>query len=76
MVNLIGGRAGSIAFVLLQVRPTPVFLFLIALLAGLVFGGRAAVQDSSAKLYAGALTNFIVVFGKSASRCSQGVFLA
>jgi hypothetical protein len=39
MVNLIGGRAGSIAFVLLQVRPTPVFLFLIALLAGWCLAG-------------------------------------
>ena len=44
MVNLFGGVVASVAFALLQVRPTPVFLFLLVLLAGLVFGGRAALS--------------------------------
>lgn len=67
MVNLFGGFAASVAFLLLQIRPTPVFLFLIVLLAGLVFGGRAALRDSSAKVYGGALTIFLIVFGTGVS---------
>ncbi|HEV2898138.1 MAG TPA: DUF2955 domain-containing protein [Pseudaminobacter sp.] len=67
MVNLLGGLVASVAFALLQVRPTPVFLFLFVLLAGLMFGGRAALSDPAAKLYAGALTIFLVVFGTGVS---------
>lgn len=67
MVNLFGGLAAAIAFWLLQIRPSPVALFLIVLLAGLVFGGRAALSNSSAKIYAGALTIFLIVFGLGVS---------
>ncbi|CAH2402080.1 DUF2955 domain-containing protein [Mesorhizobium ventifaucium] len=63
LVNLIGGVSASLAFALLQVRPTAPSLFVLVLLAGLVFGGRAALGDPAAKLYAGALTIFLVVFG-------------
>lgn len=63
LVNLIGGVSASFAFALLQVRPTAPSLFVLMLLAGLVFGGRAALGDPSAKLYAGALTIFLIVFG-------------
>lgn len=67
MVNLFGGVVASVAFVVLQLRPDPIFLFLIVLLVGLMLGGRAAQDDPTAKLYAGALTIFLVVFGLGVS---------
>jgi hypothetical protein len=67
MVNLLGGLVASAAFVLLQVHPTPTFLFLIVFLAGLIFGGRAALEDRNAKVYAGALMTFLIVFGLGVS---------
>ena len=67
ITNITGGVAASVAFALLQVRPSHIFLFLLVLLAGLVFGGRAAMRQPSAKLYAGALTIFLLVFGTGVS---------
>ena len=67
MVNLFGGVVASVAYSVLQLRPTPLFLFLIVLLAGLVFGGRAALRHPSAKVYGGALTIFLIVFGTGVS---------
>jgi hypothetical protein len=67
VVNLFGGFAASVAFALLQLRPAPVSLFLIVLVAGLVFGGRAALANPAAKVYAGALTIFLVIFGLGVS---------
>ena len=63
MVNLFGGVVASVAFTVLQVRPSPIFLFLIIFLVGLMFGGRAVQHDAAAKLYAGTLTIFLIVFG-------------
>ena len=67
ITNITGGLAASVAFTLLQVRPSHIFLFLLVLLAGLVFGGRAAMRQPAAKLYAGALTIFLLVFGTGVS---------
>ena len=67
LVNLFGGLAASVAFALLQVRPAPVSLFLIVLMAGLMFGGSAALANPAAKVYAGALTIFLVIFGLGVS---------
>ena len=67
MVNLFGGVVASVAFLLLQLRPTGVFLFLLVLLAGLMLGGRAALRDPSAKVYGGALMIFLIVFGLGVS---------
>ncbi|PAP95621.1 DUF2955 domain-containing protein [Mesorhizobium wenxiniae] len=67
LVNLIGGVVASFAFALLQVRPTTLSLFVLVLFAGLVFGGRAALSNPAAKLYAGALTIFLIVFGTGVS---------
>ena len=66
-INLIGGIVASVAFVVLEIRPTPAVLFFIVLFVGLVFGGRAALRHPSAKLYAGALTIFLIVFGTGVS---------
>lgn len=67
IVNLMGGIAASLAFVLLEVRPTLPILFLIVLLAGLSFGGRAAASPEFGKVYAGALTIFLILLGLGVS---------
>ena len=67
LVNLVGGIAASLAFVLLEIRPSLPALFVLVLLAGLVFGGRSASPSASAKLHAGALTIFLLVFGAGVS---------
>jgi len=67
ITNITGGLAASVAFTLLQIRPSHISLFLLVLLAGLVFGGRAAMRQPAAKLYAGALTIFLLVFGTGVS---------
>ncbi|WP_027231504.1 DUF2955 domain-containing protein [Phyllobacterium sp. UNC302MFCol5.2] len=67
ITNITGGIAGSLAFGLLQVHPSHIFLFLLVLMAGLIFGGRAAMHSPAAKLYAGALTIFLLVFGTGVS---------
>ncbi|UCI05653.1 DUF2955 domain-containing protein [Mesorhizobium sp. B1-1-8] len=66
IVNLLGGIAASTAFLFLEIRPTLIFLFLIVLIVGLLFGGRAADRQSG-KIYAGALTIFIILFGLGVS---------
>ncbi|WP_370955134.1 hypothetical protein [Bosea sp. RCC_152_1] len=67
LVNLFGGFAASVAFAALQVRPSLIMLFLIVLVAGLAFGGRAVQGDPKAKVFAGALTIFLIVFGAGVS---------
>ena len=67
LVNLIGGIAASLAFVLLQVRPSLLSMFVLVLLAGLIFGGRAALSSATARVYAGALTTFLLIFGAGVS---------
>jgi hypothetical protein len=42
IVNLMGGAAAMLAFTVLELRQSLAMLFLLVLLAGLVFGGRAA----------------------------------
>lgn len=67
LVNLVGGIAASLAFVLLEIRPTLLSVFVLVLLAGLVSGGRAALSSASAKVHAGALTTFLLIFGAGVS---------
>lgn len=67
LVNLIGGIAASLAFILLEIRPTLLSMFVLVLLAGLVFGGRAALPTATAKVHAGALTTFLLIFGVGVS---------
>jgi hypothetical protein len=63
VVNLLGGVVASIAFALLEVQPTLWLLFLTVLLVGLLFGGRAATDPRSGKIFGGALTIFLILFG-------------
>lgn len=66
-VNLLGGVTASISFAVYLIRPSGISLFLIVLLIGLTFGGRAAQERPDAKLFAGALTIFLIVFGLGVS---------
>ena len=67
VVNLSGGISASLAFAFIELRPTLPFFFLTVLVVGLVFGERAAAGPKAAKLYAGALTTFLILFGTGVS---------
>lgn len=72
VVNLLGGTAAALAFAILEIRHSLVMLFLLVLLAGLVFGGRGATPTVAAKINAGALTVFLLVLGSGFSPLSSG----
>jgi hypothetical protein len=60
-VNLLSGVLASLAFAFVELRPSLPFLFLTVFLVGLILGGRATA--GRAKMYAGALTTFLILFG-------------
>jgi hypothetical protein len=60
-VNLLSGVLASLAFAFVELRPSLPFLFLTVFLVGLILGGPAAA--GRAKMYAGALTTFLILFG-------------
>ncbi len=64
-VNLLSGVLASLAFAFVELRPSLPFLFLSVLLVGLILAGRAAV--GLAKMYAGALTTFLILLGSGLS---------
>ena len=64
-VNLLSGVLASLAFAFVELRPSLPFLFLTVFLVGLILGGRAAA--GRAKMYAGALTTFLILFGSGIS---------
>ena len=66
-VNLLGGVLASLAFAFVELRPSLLFLFLTTLLFGLILGGRAATSFPLAKIYGGALTTFLILFGTGLS---------
>lgn len=67
IVNLLGGIVASLAFAFVELRPTLPFLFLTVLIVALLFGGRAAADPKAGKVYAGALTTFLILFGLGVS---------
>jgi hypothetical protein len=66
-VNLLSGVLASLAFAFVELRPSLLFLFLTVFLVGLILGGRAAAAAGRAKMYAGALTTFLILFGSGIS---------
>ncbi|MBD9449404.1 DUF2955 domain-containing protein [Rhizobium sp. RHZ01] len=72
LVNILGGVAAILGFAVLELRHSLATLFLLVLLAGLVFGGRAATPTVVAKINAGALTVFLLVLGSAVSPLSSG----
>ncbi len=73
VLNLLGGVIASLAFTLIELRPTVPFLFLTVLTAALLFGGRAADDPAAGKIYAGALTTFLILLGLGVSPSSGDV---
>jgi hypothetical protein len=67
IVNLLGGVIASFAYTLLMMRPNLFSMAVIVLVVGLVLGGRAAGRSASAKMFAGALTTFLILFGLGVS---------
>ncbi|MBP1859738.1 DUF2955 domain-containing protein [Rhizobium herbae] len=67
VVNLLGGIIASVAYALLTLRPNLFSMFVIMLVVCLLLGGRAAARSADAKVYAGALTTFLILFGLGVS---------
>lgn len=63
IVNLLGGIAASVAFTLIELRPTLWFVALVVLLVSLLFAGGAAMSTSRGKVFGGGLITFLVLFG-------------
>lgn len=67
LVNLFGGILASVAYFLLTLRPNLFTIFLIVLVVALILGGKAAARSADARMYAGALTIFLILFGLGVS---------
>lgn len=72
VVNLMGGLAATLVFVVLELKHSLAMLFLLVLFASLVFGGRSTQPTVAAKINAGALTVFLLVLGSGVSPLSSG----
>ncbi len=67
LVNFLGGVLASIAYAALSLRPNLLSIFLIVLVVVLLIGGRAAGHSKEARMFAGALTIFLILFGLGVS---------
>jgi len=67
LVNLFGGVVASLSYTVLSMRPNLLWMFVIVLLISLFLGGRGAARSSDAKVYGGALTIFLILFGLGVS---------
>jgi len=65
--NVLGGVVATIAYFFISIRSGPIFFLLIALLVGLILGGRAAVAGTRAPVYTVALASFIILLGLGVS---------
>jgi hypothetical protein len=63
VVNIMGGVVASLAFTIVEARPTLLGLFLVVLLVGLLFGAAASAKPETGKVHAGALTTFLILLG-------------
>ena len=69
--NVFGGIAATVAYLLVTLLPTPVFLFLVVLLFGLIFGAKVAASDKMAPAYSVGTATFLVVLGLGLSPLPQ-----
>lgn len=67
IVNLFGGVLASVGYAMLSLRPSLFWMFIIVLVVCLLIGGRAAGRSADAKVHAGALTIFLILFGLGVS---------
>ena len=61
--NLVGGLAATAAYLLVTLFPAPIFLLLVALFVGLVFGGQIVRGAKFAPIYTVGLMTFLLVLG-------------
>jgi hypothetical protein len=63
IINLIGGVVASLAFTVIELRPSIIMLFLISFLVALAFSANATGTTVMNKVYAGSLSTFLTLFG-------------
>ncbi|KJH83576.1 DUF2955 domain-containing protein [Stutzerimonas stutzeri] len=63
LVNLLGGAAASLAFAIVELRPSLWLVALIVLLVSLLFAGNAAIGNTRGKIFGGGLIVFLILFG-------------
>ncbi|SCW85616.1 hypothetical protein SAMN02927900_05705 [Rhizobium mongolense subsp. loessense] len=68
IINLSGGILASIAYSILTLRPSLFSILVVALL----LGRRAAASSKDTRMYAGALTTFLILFGLGVSPVPGG----
>jgi len=71
MGNLTGGLAATAAYLLVTLLPSPIFLLLVVLLVGLLFGDRIARGGEAAPIYTVGLMTFLIVLGLGLSPLPQ-----
>ena len=69
--NLVGGFAATVAYLLVTLMPSPIFLMLVVLLVGLLLGERIARGGALVPIYTVSLTTFLVVLGIGLSPLPQ-----
>jgi hypothetical protein len=69
--NLVGGLAATAAYLVVTLLPSPAFLLLVVLLAGLFFGDRIARGGASAPIYTVGLMTFLIILGLGLSPLPQ-----
>lgn len=69
--NVAGGVAATAAYLLIVLFPNPVFLLLVVLFAGLIFGNGMAGSRDLAPIYTVGLATFLIVLGLGLSPLPQ-----
>jgi hypothetical protein len=66
-LNLLGGVAASLAFTLIEMKPTLWLITLTVLMVSLLFAGKAVMGTTTGKVFGGGLTTFLILFGLGVS---------
>jgi hypothetical protein len=69
--NVAGGVAATVAYFFIVLFPNPVFLLLVVLFAGLIFGNGIAGSRDMAPIYTVGLATFLIVLGLGLSPLPQ-----
>ncbi|MCZ4322431.1 hypothetical protein [Pseudomonas anguilliseptica] len=67
VINLLGGVAASLAFTVVELRPSLLWVILSLLLVSLLFAGRAVLGAVTGKVFGGGLTTVLILFGLGVS---------
>jgi hypothetical protein len=69
--NVAGGGAATAAYFLVVLFPNPIFLLLVVLFAGLIFGDKISSSRDTAPIYIVGLATFLIVLGLGLSPLPQ-----